>query len=53
MRKTRFSLGLGLYGIQGSLNRQAQVLGVWELVDIANADEGGLAGKESLGGLQY
>lgn len=49
--ETRFSLGLGLYGLQESLDSQAQVLGVGKLVDIANADKGGLAGQEGLGDL--
>ena len=42
--ETRFSLGLGLYGLQENLSRQAKVLGVGKLVNVANADKGGLAG---------
>lgn len=34
------------------LSQQTQVLGVGELVDIADADKGGLAGEERLGSLQ-
>jgi hypothetical protein len=42
-----------LYGIQkGCLNGEANVLGVGELVDVTDADESSLAGKEGLSGLQ-
>lgn len=46
--ETRFSLDLGLYGIQMGLNSQTKVLGVRELEDVTDADEGSLAGEEGL-----
>ena len=41
-----------MYGMQFSfLNGQSQVLGVRELEEVANRDNGGLAGEEGLGNL--
>ena len=51
-KETRFSLDLGLYGIQGGLNGQAEVLSVGKLEDITDADQGGLAGEEGHGNLE-
>ena len=49
--ETRFFLDLGAVWYTRGLNRQAEVLRVRELVEVTDADEGGLAGEEGLGGL--
>ena len=49
---TMASLVVVMYGMQFSfLNGQSQVLGVRELEEVANRDNGGLAGEEGLGNL--
>lgn len=42
---------MGYSSVQFFLNSQSQVLGVRELEEVANGDNGGLAGEEGLGNL--
>lgn len=48
---TLFPRSRGCMVYKGYLSRQTNVLSVREVVDIADADESGLSGEESLGGL--
>lgn len=48
---TLFPRSRGCMVYKGYLSRQTNVLSVRKLVNIADADESGLSGKESLGGL--
>lgn len=50
--ETCFSLGLEVVWYTKGLNRQAEVLSIRQLVEVPDADEGGLAGEEGLGGLE-